>query len=77
MHNATNKYLTVMKQIWRHYHNKSKRLNLEIPQSRKDNALCIKIEKGAAFKVLEQDQSFHSHSNQQCRIIDDRRGHFL
>ena len=34
----------------------------------------MKLEKGAAFKLLVQEQHFLSHSSQPCRIIDDMRG---
>jgi hypothetical protein len=36
--------------------------------------LCMKIEKGAAFKLLVQEQHFLSHSSQHCQIIDGLRG---
>jgi hypothetical protein len=34
----------------------------------------MKLEKGAAFKLLEQEQHYLSHSRQPCRIIDGIRG---
>jgi hypothetical protein len=34
----------------------------------------MKLEKGAAFKLLVQEQNFLSHSNQHCWIIDGMRG---
>jgi hypothetical protein len=41
---------------------------------RAHTALCMKIEKGAAFKLLVQKQHFLSHSSQHCQIIDGLRG---
>ena len=34
----------------------------------------MKPEKGAAFKLLVQEQHFLSHSSQHCWIIDGMRG---
>ena len=37
-------------------------------------ALCMKLEKGAAFNLLVQEQHFLYHSSQPCQIIDCMRG---
>jgi hypothetical protein len=37
-------------------------------------ALCMKLEKGAAFNLLVQEQHLFYHSSQPCQIIDCMRG---